>query len=313
MAYPFFSNSLYEHRQEEVIYEYQKETDKMDTTQIHQMLKEAEEYNVKLKNREAVLTDPFDPDFAVDGTEEKQYEHLLDLESDGIMGYIEIPEINVFLPVYHGTSQEVLRKGVGHLENTSLPVGGKDTHCVLSAHTGLSDKKLFTDLVLLKKGLKELKQDVEAVDADGKILSDGTDSDVDGMNAEDFVQEEKDIQPEPEYAPWSSRKKKDAPEEMHDFADTAENAAAEEKHVEEVDISRMEESLDDVQISEEEVSSGETEHSFSETEGDIPPAGRGAYTVSQPTITDEDLSDMKDESLLDVISRKRKDSRKENE
>ena len=152
MAYPFFSNSLYEHRQEEVIYEYQKETDKMDTTQIHQMLKEAEEYNVKLKNREAVLTDPFDPDLAVDGTEETQYEHLLDLESDGIMGYIEIPEINVFLPVYHGTSQEVLRKGVGHLENTSLPVGGKDTHCVLSAHTGLSDKKLFTDLVLLKKG-----------------------------------------------------------------------------------------------------------------------------------------------------------------
>lgn len=56
------------------------------------------------------------------------------------------------MPVYHGTSQEVLRKGVGHLENTSLPVGGKDTHCVLSAHTGLSDKKLFTDLVLLKKG-----------------------------------------------------------------------------------------------------------------------------------------------------------------
>ena len=152
MAYPFVSNSLYEHRQEEVIYEYQKETDKMDTTQIHQMLKEAEEYNVKLKNREAVLTDPFDPDLAVDGTEEKQYEHRLDLESDGIMGYIEIPEINVFLPVYHGTSQEVLRKGVGHLENTSLPVGGKDTHCVLSAHTGLSDKKLFTDLVLLKKG-----------------------------------------------------------------------------------------------------------------------------------------------------------------
>ena len=87
MAYPFVSNSLYEHRQEEVIYEYQKETDKMDTTQIHQMLKEAEEYNVKLKNREAVLTDPFDPELAVDGTEEKQYEHLMDPENDGIMGF----------------------------------------------------------------------------------------------------------------------------------------------------------------------------------------------------------------------------------
>ena len=167
-------------------------------------------------------------------------------------------------------------------------------------------------LVLLKKGLKELKQDVEAVDADGKILSDGTDSDADGMNAENFVQEEKDMQPEPEYAPWSSRKKKDAPEEMHDFADAAENAASEERHLEE-EVSRMEESLEAVQINEEDVRPDETENSFTEAEEDIPPAGRGAYTVSQPTITDEDLSDMKDESLLDVISRKRKDSRKENE
>lgn len=152
VVYPFISNFLYEHRQEEVIYEYQKKTDKMDTAQIRKMLKGAEEYNVKLKNREAVLTDPFDSELAVDGTEEEQYEHLLNPENDGIMGYIEIPEIEVFLPVFHGTSQEVLRQGVGHLENTSLPVGGKDTHCVLSAHTGLSDKKLFTDLVLLKKG-----------------------------------------------------------------------------------------------------------------------------------------------------------------
>ena len=167
-------------------------------------------------------------------------------------------------------------------------------------------------LVLLKKGLKELKQDVEAVDADGKILSDGTDGDADGMNAENFVQEEKDMQPEPEYAPWNSRKKKDAPEEMHDFADAAENAASEERHFEEEEVSRMEESLDAAQINEEDVTSDETENFFAEAEEDIPPAGRGAYTVSQPTITDEDLSDMKDESLLDVISRKRKDSKKEN-
>ena len=168
-------------------------------------------------------------------------------------------------------------------------------------------------LVLLKKGLKELKQDVEAVDADGKILSDGTDGDADGMNAENFVQEEKDMQPEPEYAPWNSRKKKDAPEEMHDFADAAENAASEERHFEEEEVSRMEESLEAVQTNAEDITSGETENSFSEAEEDIPPAGRGAYTVSQPTITDADLSDMKDESLLDVISRKRKGSKKENE
>ena len=152
MAYPFVSNSLYEHRQKEVIYEYQKETGKLETEEIRRMLKEAEEYNKHQKNREAVLTDPFDPEMDADETEEKQYEHILNSEHDGIMGYIEIPEIDVFLPVYHGTSQEVLKQGVGHLKNTSLPVGGKDTHCVLSAHTGLSDKKLFTDLILLKEG-----------------------------------------------------------------------------------------------------------------------------------------------------------------
>ena len=75
----------------------------------------------------------------------------------------------------------------------------------------------------------------------------------------------------------------------------------------------MEESLEAVQTNEEDITSGETENSFSEAEDDIPPAGKGAYTVSEPTITDADLSDMKDESLLDVISRKRKGSKKENE
>ena len=127
-------------------------------------------------------------------------------------------------------------------------------------------------LILLKKGLKELKQDVEAVDADGEILSDHVDG---SMMADEASEEIKE--PEPEYAPWSSRKKKEVPEENHDFADTEESASAEEEHLEEEEISQIEESLDATQIGED-----------------------------QPTITDEDLSDMKDESLLDVISRKRK-------
>ena len=154
-------------------------------------------------------------------------------------------------------------------------------------------------LVLLKKGLKELKQDVEAVDADGEILSDSADGNMMAGAASEEIKE-------PEYAPWSSRKKKEVPEENHDFADNAENESVEEKHLEEEEISQMEESLDTMQISEDDVMPDETENSFSEAESDIPPAGRGANTVSQPTITDEDLSDMKDESLLDVISRKRK-------
>lgn len=126
-------------------------------------------------------------------------------------------------------------------------------------------------LILLKKGLKELKQDVEAVDADGEIISDGNSS-ADGMNAEGSAQPEEPVALGPEYAPWSSRKKEKSTEQSQ---------------------------------SEEEVPLGEPEDAMPEQEDD-PPAGRGAYVVSEPTITDDDLSDTKDESLLGMFSRKRK-------
>lgn len=131
-------------------------------------------------------------------------------------------------------------------------------------------------LILLKKGLKELKQDVEAVDADGEIISDGNSS-ADGMNAEGSVQPEEPVAPGPEYAPWSSRKKEKSTEQSQ---------------------------------SEEEVPLDEPEDAMPEQEDD-PPAGRGAYVVSEPTITDDDLSDTKDESLLGMFSRKRKHNKKE--
>ena len=150
MAYPFVSNYLYEHRQQQVIYSHQKMVDKTEDSRLKEELESARTYNRWLSSQEVVLTDPFDPENLK--SDDQDYEQLLDLSGDGIMGYVEIPKIAVFLPVYHGTSQQVLEQGVGHLENTSLPVGGESTHCVLSAHTGLSDKKLFTDLVLLEKG-----------------------------------------------------------------------------------------------------------------------------------------------------------------
>ena len=80
------------------------------------------------------------------------YNKLLAVGSSGVMGTINIPSINVMLPIYHGTSDDVLKKGVGHLKGTSLPVGGTSTHAVLTGHTGLSSAKLFTDLVQLEKG-----------------------------------------------------------------------------------------------------------------------------------------------------------------
>lgn len=82
-----------------------------------------------------------------------QYPTLLNFTAEGVMGYIEIPKINVLLPIYHGVSSNVLSKGVGHLPETSLaPVGGKSTHCVLAGHSGMSNARLFTDLPKLENG-----------------------------------------------------------------------------------------------------------------------------------------------------------------
>ena len=82
----------------------------------------------------------------------KEYLKLLNPKEDGVMGYIKIPKIDVEIPIYHGTSNKVLQKGVGHFENSSLPVGGESTHSILSAHRGLPSSRLFTDLDQLEEG-----------------------------------------------------------------------------------------------------------------------------------------------------------------
>lgn len=148
MVYPFVSNWLYENSQEEVIYQYQEQMDTMQSSMKEDALKSAQQYNEQLRMSDAAITDPFDPSFQVSSY--LDYKEQLNVLGDGIMAYIEIPAISVFLPVYHGTSSKVLDAGVGHLENTSLPVGGESTHAVLSAHSGLTDKKLFSDLELLE-------------------------------------------------------------------------------------------------------------------------------------------------------------------
>ena len=83
---------------------------------------------------------------------DKEYESLLSVLDDGMMGYVEIPAIHVNVPIYHYTSEEVLAKGVGHLYGTSLPVGGENTHSVITGHTGLMDAMIFTDLDKVQKG-----------------------------------------------------------------------------------------------------------------------------------------------------------------
>lgn len=146
--YPTVSNYLYEKNSSRVITEHTENISRLSPQQIANEKEAVIRYNISLFNNAVVLTDPFDPDAypITDG----EYDELLAF--DDVMAYIEISSINVYLPIYHGTDEGTLQIGVGHLENTSLPIGGKSTHAVLSAHRGLPSARLFTDLNQLKKG-----------------------------------------------------------------------------------------------------------------------------------------------------------------
>lgn len=149
VIYPVASNLIYEKNQSHVLAQYDETMEQMEQEELDEELQAAQEYNRSLLESEAFLTDPFDPELVLDPTVEP-YASLLNVEGDGIMGYVEIPKISVNLPIYHGTTAQVLEQGIGHLQNTSLPVGGESTHTVLTGHTGLAGKRLFTDLSQLE-------------------------------------------------------------------------------------------------------------------------------------------------------------------
>ena len=146
--YPTVSNYLYKKNSSKAITSHAENLSKLSPEVIAEEKEAVNRYNQSLFKNAVVLTDPFDPDAypITDG----EYTELLAF--DEVMASIEIPAIDVYLPIYHGTKEETLLKGVGHLENTSLPAGGESTHAVLSAHCGLPSARLFTDLNLLKKG-----------------------------------------------------------------------------------------------------------------------------------------------------------------
>ena len=146
--YPTVSNYLYKKNSSKAITSHAENLSKLSPEVIAEEKEAVNRYNQSLFKNAVVLTDPFDPDAypITDG----EYTELLAF--DDVMAYIEIPAIGVYLPIYHGTEEETLLIGVGHLENTSLPAGGESTHAVLSAHCGLPSARLFTDLNLLKEG-----------------------------------------------------------------------------------------------------------------------------------------------------------------
>lgn len=113
-----------------------------DRSKLMEELQKAHAYNRKLSDysQEALLE------------AENEYKDCLNLMDDGIMGYVKVPKINVQLPIYHGTNADTLEVGVGHLLGSALPVGGNNTHCVLTAHSGMATDKMFSDLPQMEEG-----------------------------------------------------------------------------------------------------------------------------------------------------------------
>ena len=151
LLYPWISNWLYQSQADSEVNVYHEKVEQMGDAEKEAELKRAEDYNRNLNQAQVTLSDPFIADQQQEA-EGLEYDSLLNLSGNGMMGYIEIPTISVNLPVYHGTAASTLETGVGHLEGSSLPVGGEGTHAVLTGHTGLNKAKLFTDLTEVKKG-----------------------------------------------------------------------------------------------------------------------------------------------------------------
>lgn len=146
LAYPSISNYLMERNGSYVADDYEAQVKETGQAEIEAAWEEAVRYNQTLSGSPA--HDPF-----LDGSGMAMQDNYYEvLNINEVMAYVEIPRIDVKLPVYHGTSDEVLHKGVGHLEGSSLPIGGEDTHTVLTGHTGLPSAKLFTDIRELEEG-----------------------------------------------------------------------------------------------------------------------------------------------------------------
>jgi len=144
LLYPTASNLWNRAHQSRAIATYTEQVEKLDDSSNKEMLKVARKYNKELLKKA--------DHWKLSKKDKKKYESLLDVSGTGIMGYIEIPKIACSLPVYHGTDEGALQIAIGHLEGSSLPVGGKSSHCVLSGHRGLPSARLFTDLDQMEEG-----------------------------------------------------------------------------------------------------------------------------------------------------------------
>ncbi|MDD7389585.1 MAG: class C sortase [Lachnospiraceae bacterium] len=144
LLYPSLSDYWNSFHQSRAIAGYAEAVSRIDDVDYEKIWNAAVTYNEKLLsggNR-----------WFLNEKEQEEYDSLLNISGNGVMGYVEIPKINVSLPIYHGTDEGVLQVAVGHIAGSSLPVGGSGTHCVISGHRGLPSAKLFTNLDQMEKG-----------------------------------------------------------------------------------------------------------------------------------------------------------------
>lgn len=144
LAYPSVANYWNQFHQTRAIMAYSDAVDKMSTEDYEKILENAREYNARLAERGF--------HWVMNDTERAAYEKELNIDGSGIMGYISVPKFHIRVPIYHGTEESVLQVAIGHLETTSLPVGGESTHTQVSGHRGLPSARLFTDLDKIKEG-----------------------------------------------------------------------------------------------------------------------------------------------------------------
>ena len=145
LLYPTLSDWWNTKHESQAVAGYIRHVANLSRTENEQMLEQARAYNKTLIGRGSDR-------FEMSAAEEKEYDSLLDVTGTGIMGYVDIPKINIKLPIYHGVDESVLQVAIGHIPGSSLPVGGEGTHTVISGHRGLPSARLFTDIDKLSVG-----------------------------------------------------------------------------------------------------------------------------------------------------------------
>ena len=144
LLYPTFADWWNSFHQSRAVASYVEQVSNMDSDEYDEIWNAAWDYNRSLIDRPN--------DYLLSEEQKQDYAQLLDITETGIMGYIQIPKIDITYPIYHGTSEAILQVAIGHLEWTSLPVGGENSHCVVSGHRGLPSARLFTDLDKMEVG-----------------------------------------------------------------------------------------------------------------------------------------------------------------